>query len=147
MGEKGKLAEEIFATGKNCSQTVVLAFKDELGLSEDLIKKISIGFGGGFGRQREVCGAISGMTMVLSYLLSDGEDKLANYKIIQEACAEFKKEFGTLICAQLLDGIPVDKLPKPEERTKEYYEKRPCSEICAVAADITKEFLDKYKKQ
>ena len=146
MCNKGKLAEEIFATGKNCSQTVVLAFKDELGLSEELLKKISIGFGGGFGRQRLVCGAVSGMTMVLSYLLSDGEDKLANYEIIQKACKEFQDECGSLICAELLDGVTTDKSPKPEERTQEYYKKRPCAELCAIAAEITKKYLDEYKK-
>ena len=80
---KGEIAKNIFEQGVNCAQAVALAFKDEMGLTEDQIKKLIIGFGGGFGRQRLVCGAVSGMTMVLSYLKSDGEDKLAIYKIIQ----------------------------------------------------------------
>ena len=75
---KGQIAKENFESGMNCSQSVVLAFKDEMGLSEEQLKKLSIGFGGGIARQRQVCGAVCGMTMVLSYLKSDGNDKLEN---------------------------------------------------------------------
>ena len=89
---KGQLAKEIFMSGKNCSSAVMLAFKEELKLKQSDIEKLSIGFGGGFGRQRLVCGAVCGMTMVLSYLLSDGENKLAIYKIIQDACKDFKSQ-------------------------------------------------------
>lgn len=138
---KGELAREYFKSGVNCAQAVALAFKDELGMSEEQIKKIMIGFGGGFGRQRLTCGAVSGMTMVLSYLKSDGNDKLKCYELIQKACAEFKAELGSLICADLLEGkVQVDANPTPEERTKEYYAKRPCDQICAVAANITKKY-------
>ena len=139
---KGELAKNIFQSGRNCAQSVALAFKDELGLTEEQISKLIIGFGGGFGRQRLVCGAVSGMIMVLGYMLSDGKDSLSIYNIVQKACAEFKLELGSLICAELLDGINNDTNPKPEARTKEYYEKRPCADICQVAANI----VDKYLK-
>lgn len=139
---KGELAKNIFQSGRNCAQSVALAFKDELGLTEEQISKLIIGFGGGFGRQRLVCGAVSGMVMILGYMLSDGKDSLSIYNIVQKACAEFKLELGSLICAELLDGINNDTNPKPEARTKEYYEKRPCADICQVAANI----VDKYLK-
>ncbi|MBQ7348987.1 MAG: C_GCAxxG_C_C family protein [Clostridia bacterium] len=139
---KGELAKNIFQSGRNCAQSVALAFKDELGLTEEQISNLIIGFGGGFGRQRLVCGAVSGMVMVLGYMLSDGKDSLSIYNIVQKACAEFKLELGSLICAELLDGINNDTNPKPEARTKEYYEKRPCADICQVAANI----VDKYLK-
>jgi C_GCAxxG_C_C family probable redox protein len=119
----------------------VLAFEKEMGLSKDQLSKISIGFGGGFGRQRLTCGAVSGMTMVLSYLLSDGEDKLAIYKIIQNACAEVKAQLGSLTCAELLDGVTKDNSPIPDARTAEYYKKRPCAEICEICANITEKYL------
>jgi C_GCAxxG_C_C family probable redox protein len=139
---KGEIAKNIFEQGVNCAQAVALAFKDEMGLTEDQIKKLIIGFGGGFGRQRLVCGAVSGMTMVLSYLKSDGEDKLAIYKIIQDASKEFKEKVGSLICAELLDGnVVVTTNPQPDARTPEYYKKRPCSEIVEVAGDITEKYL------
>lgn len=140
---KGELAKEIFSTGKNCAQSVALAFQKELGLTEEQISKLSIAFGGGFGRQRLTCGAVSGLTMVLGYLLSNGEDKLAIYKIIQDACAEVKQELGSLVCAELLDGITSDSSPTPEARTAEYYKKRPCAEICRICADITDKYLKK----
>ncbi len=139
---KGQLAKQNFNSGLNCAQAVVLAFKDELGLTEEQLKKLSIGFGGGLGRQRLTCGAVSGMCMVLSYLKSNGQDKLAIYSIIQDACAQFKNKVGSLICADLLEGkVKVETSPVPEERTAEYYKKRPCAEICEIAADITAKFI------
>ena len=102
---KGQLAKQNFNTGLNCAQAVVLAFKDEIGLTENQLEKLSIGFGGGLGRQRLTCGAVSGMCMVISYLKSDGKDKLAIYSLIQQACEEFKREVGSIICAELLEGI------------------------------------------
>ena len=140
---KGELAKENFSKGMNCAQAVLLAFKDEIGLPEETLKKMIIGFGGGFGRQRLTCGAVSGMVAVLGALTSDGEDKLSIYSTVQKACADFIAELGTLSCAELLDGIPTDKSPLPEERTKEYYKKRPCAEICEIAANITQKYLSK----
>jgi C_GCAxxG_C_C family probable redox protein len=141
---KGELAIENFKTGLNCAQSVVLAFKEELKLDQETLKKLSIGYGGGVGRQREVCGAVLGMTMVLSYLLSDGNDKLAIYSIIQSACKEFKEEVGSIICRELLDGETLkDKSAIPEARTPEYYKKRPCAELCKLAVEITQKYLEK----
>ena len=80
---KGEIARNNFLAGDNCSVSVALAFKDELNLPENMIKKLFIGFGGGLARQRLVCGAVSAMTAVLSYLLSDGENKAEIYAIIQ----------------------------------------------------------------
>lgn len=140
---KGEIAYKIFKDGKNCAQSVALAFKDEMNLPKETVEKLIIGFGGGFARQRLVCGAVSGMVMVISYLKSDGKDKLAIYEIIQKACAEVKEKLGSLICAELLDQSDAVKTsPTPDARTEEYYKKRPCADICAIVADIT----DKYIK-
>jgi C_GCAxxG_C_C family probable redox protein len=139
---KGEIAYNLFKEGHNCSQAVALAFKEELQLNEDTIKKLIIGFGGGVARQRLVCGAVSGMVMVLSYLKSDGKDKTAIYSIIQQACAEVKKELGSLICAELLDSADAVRTdPKADERTAEYYKKRPCADICKLIADVTAKYL------
>lgn len=141
---KGERAYKLFKDGYNCSQAVALAFKEEMNLPEETVKRLIIGFGGGFARQRLVCGAVSGMVMVISYLKSDGKDKLAIYKIIQDACAEVKKSIGSIICAELLDeSDSVKTSPTPDARTREYYEKRPCADICKLVADVT----DKYIKQ
>ena len=138
---KGELAKANFEKGMNCAQAVLLAFKDEIGLPEETLKKFIIGFGGGFGRQRLTCGAVSGMVAVLSFLKSDGEDKLAAYSLVQQACADFISELGTLSCEQLLSGITSDKSPNPDARTPEYYKKRPCAEICEIAANIVKKYI------
>ena len=141
--DKGQIAVDNFKTGLNCAQAVVLAFKDEMGLDELTLKKLSIAFGGGLGRQRLTCGAVSGMCMVLGTLLSDGTDKLTIYDIVQKACADFKNEVGSIICADLLDGnILKDNSPKPEQRTEEYYKKRPCVELCRLASQITQKYLE-----
>lgn len=138
---KGQLAVDNFKSGMNCAQAVLLAFKDEIKIPEDQLKKLIIGFGGGFGRQRLTCGAVSGMVAVLGLLKSDGQDKLAIYSIIQQASNDFIAELGTLSCAELLEGITSDKNPNPEERTPEYYKKRPCAEICKIATEIAEKYL------
>lgn len=141
--DKGQLAIQNFKLGLNCCQAVALAFKEELGLDEQTIKKISIAFGGGLGRQRLTCGAVSGMCMVLGAKLSDGIDKLSIYKIVQDACAEFKEKVGSIICAELLDeNSAINTLPQPEERTEKYYAKRPCADLCKIAAEITQKYLE-----
>ena len=138
---KGYIAKNLFLNGKNCSVSVVLAFKEELGLPEEALKKLFLGFGGGLARQRLVCGAVSGMTAVISALCSDGDNKAEAYAVIQKACEDFKAEVGSVICAELLNGIAASNTsPVPEERTSEYYKKRPCADLCALAADIAEKY-------
>ena len=139
---KGEKAKGHFLQGLNCCQAVVMAFKDELGLSEEEIKRLTIGFGGGLARQRLVCGAVSGMTMVLGALKTDGKDKAQAYALIKDACDEFKAETGSIICAEMLSGeILKDKSTVPEERTPEYYKKRPCADLCYLAAEIAEKYI------
>ena len=139
---KGEIAKEYFLQGLNCCQAVVLAFKDELGLDETAVKKLAIGFGGGLARQRLTCGAVSGMVMVIGALKSDGNDKAAAYSLIKSACEEFKAETGSLICAEMLSGeILKDNSATPEKRTPEYYKKRPCADLCYLAAEIAEKHV------
>ncbi len=142
---KGEIAKKFFSEGYNCCQAVVLAFKDEIGLSTEVLEKLSIGLGGGLARLRLTCGAVSGMAIVLSALKSDGKDKLAIYELIRRAVADFEAEVGSIICSELLEGVPVKNQGTgiPEERTPEYYKKRPCGELCKLAADI----IEKYIKE
>ena len=139
---KGEIAKKYFLQGFNCCQAVVLAFKDELKLSEEEIKQITIGFGGDLARQRLTCGAVSGMAMVLGALKSDGQDKAAAYAMIKNACDDFKAETGSIICAEMLSGeILKDKSTVPEERSPEYYKKRPCADLCYLAAEIAETYV------
>ena len=109
-------------------------------------------FGGGIGRMRETCGAACGLFLVAGLKTgateaADREGKAANYAVVQELAAEFKKRNGSLICAELL-GLkkkePVSTIP--EERTAQYYSKRPCAKMVEEAARIWVEYLEKHPK-
>ena len=141
---KGEIAKKFFSEGYNCCQAVVLAFKDEIGLDKSDLEKLSIGLGGGLARLRLTCGAVSGMAIVLSALKSDGKDKLAIYELIRRAVADFESEVGSIICAELLDGVPIKNKGTgiPEERTQEYYKKRSCADLCKLAGDIAEKYIN-----
>lgn len=145
--ERGLIAKNYFLQGYNCSQSVVLSFADEIGLDKTAILKISSSFGGGIGRLREVCGAVSGMYLVLGYLRGyylpddyDGKKRL--YAEIQELAAIFKEKYGSIVCRELLAGVPKTNGALPEVRTPEYYKKRPCAEQIEYAAIILHSFLE-----
>lgn len=145
--ERVEKAKRLFKEGGyNCCQAVVLAYNDIFGIDDATAAAISSGFGGGMGRMREVCGAVSGMTMVLSNKFActdpnDKEKKAELYKLIQKAAGDFKAENGSIICRELLGLTEKCSCPVPEERTKEYYKKRPCSELVRIAAEITEKYL------
>ena len=141
-----ELAKKNFESGCNCAQAVLLAFSDRTGLDEATAMKLSASFGGGMGKLREVCGAVSGMFMAAGMIYADDhiptqEAKAAHYEKIRTLAARFKEENGSYICRELLEGVPVSKDAAPEERTEQYYKKRPCGELCAMAAQILDEFL------
>lgn len=147
--EKSKYApkaEALFREGYNCAQSVVLAFADKYDIDFATAAKVSSSFGGGLGRLREICGCVSGMSMALGLIQGysspkDTAGKANQYKLVQELAAAFKQENGSYICRELLFGITDDTNPTPEARTKEYYEKRPCPKLCAMAAAILEEKL------
>ena len=139
-------AMELFKQGYNCSQSVFLAFCDELNIDHDTALKISSSFGAGMGRLREVCGAVTGMFMVsgMKYGYTDTKDrvsKTAHYKLIQELANRFKAENKSYICAELLGIKPGPDSPVPEARTNEYYKKRPCVELVGCAAKIMEDII------
>ena len=146
--ERGLTAEQRFRNGCNCAQAVLLAFSDRTGLDEAAAMRIASGFGGGMGRMREVCGAVSGMFMAAGMVLGeDGvpgrEEKRALYATIQELAARFRAENGSIICRELLAGVATAPGGEPEARTEQYYRKRPCPELCRCAAEI----LDRYLRE
>lgn len=143
-----KQAGELFTQGYNCSQSVVAAWAEQVGLDRDTALKISSGFGGGMGRLREVCGAVSGAFMILSFKFgssdsSDGKAKAELYEIIQAFAKRFKEEngFDSIVCRDLL-GLPGASIPTPAPRTAEYYKKRPCKELVELSAGLLGEFIE-----
>lgn len=139
-------AKAYFEQGYNCAQAVVLAFSDEMGLDMDTAAKMASSFGGGLGRLREVCGCVSGMALAAGALMgySDPkarEEKAEHYARIQKLAGEFRERNGSIICRELLAGINNDTNPVPEERTENYYKKRPCAELAYMAAEILEQEL------
>ena len=137
---RGEIAESFFRKGYNCAQSVVMAFSDLTGIDEAASAKLASSFGGGLGRMREVCGAVSGMAIVAGILFGYDDPKVpgasaAHYALVQKLAGAFREETGSVICRELLgDTSPVKATPEP--RTPGYYKKRPCPELVSLAASI-----------
>lgn len=140
---------QLFAEGYNCAQSVVGAWADYYGLDLDTALRISSSFGGGIGRMRLTCGAASGMFMLagLETGTTDPKDREAkghNYQVVQQLAEEFRKEMGSITCGELLGLNKSEGTSVPDERTSEYYRKRPCKEIVGCASRIFGQFLSEH---
>ena len=152
IDERVEKAKRLFKEGGyNCCQAVVLAYNDVFGIDDQTAAAVSSGFGGGMGRMREVCGAVSGMVM-LAGLIRPATDptvkdwRTANYALVQEMAGEFKAINGSIVCKELLGLVPMgssqqvpQESPEPSDRTPEYYKKRPCEELVGISARIVGE--------
>ena len=140
----GMKAAELFLQGYNCSQAVAVAFCDVTELDEKFTARMVSSFGGGMGRLREVCGAVSGMFFVLGYLYgydTPGDEglKKALYVEVQALAAKFREECGSIVCREILKNPPSD--PNPSPRTAEFYKTRPCARMVLVAGRLMDEFI------
>ena len=151
--ERVARAVENFMAGYGCCQSVVAAFADLYGLDDILAKKIAAGFGGGVGRMRMMCGAVSGLVMLIGLDCgqtegSDREGKSACYKVVQDLLANSREQNGSLICAEILGINGYEKAQSnyiASERTAEYYKTRPCAAKVESAARIFAQYLrEKY---
>lgn len=152
MQDHREKAKELFGEGYNCAQAVFAAFCDETGMDFETALKLSSSFGGGMGRLREVCGAVSAMFMVagIKYGYTNPKDdttKQKHYELIQELAKKFKDKNGTIICRELLALQEQAISPVPSKRTKEYYESRPCSELVGDGAEIVDELIKEKLKE
>ena len=148
MSKQGDAAYTWFLKGYNCSQSVVAAFAPQLGLTEEMALRLSAGFGAGIGRMREVCGAFCGVVTVLSMVYADPadpKDKSRMYTLVQQAAEQYRacNGGGSIICRELLAkaGAAPAGGTAAEERTADYYKKRPCPELCRICADLCAEFI------
>ena len=139
-------AKDLFNNGYNCAQAVFCAFSDVMGIDEETALKLSSSFGGGMGRLREVCGAVSGAFMVLGCLYGytspkDDAAKKDHYSRIQQFAKEYALNNGSYICRELLGLKEAENSPVPTKRTEEFYKKRPCSELVYEAALMTQKYI------
>lgn len=140
-------SKQLFTEGYNCAQAVVGAYSDLFGFEPEMAMISLEGFGGGMGRMRLICGAVSGMVALVGMKYSKGiakdiQTRTKIYEKVREMIGEFTKRKGTIVCSELL-GLTGDanETAKPDERTKQYYEKRPCVDCVAECARIAEEFL------
>lgn len=141
--DHGTIAAEMFMRGYNCSQAVAVAFCDVTGLEPDFAARMASSFGGGMGRMREVCGAVSGMLMVAGLLYGyetpgDDASKKAHYARVQYLSGQFREQVGSIVCREILKNPSSD--PNPTPRTADFYKTRPCARLVALAGQI----LDAY---
>ena len=135
-----------FLEGYNCAQSVLLAFADDLGLEQETAARLASSFGGGMGRLREVCGALSASFLILGLRQgysspTDDEAKARQYAQVQEIAAQFRAIHGTILCRELLGLAEGPDVPTPSKRTTEYYESRPCERCIGDAAAIVERML------
>lgn len=146
MSQREERAAQHFLSGCNCAQSVLLAYADVLGLTEKQAAMVSVGFGGGMGRLRSHCGAYSAAVMLCGILEgpegAEKEHRPLTYARVQEMHRRFIERNGTISCAELLGRAGVPENPTPEERTPEYYAKRPCEGIIRRACQIIDEMMD-----
>ena len=143
----GEKAAELFMEGYNCAQAVLLAFSDVTGLEDVYAARMISSFGGGMGRLREVCGAVSGMLAVAGILYGyedpqDDQAKKEHYGLVQQLAEAFRQEAGSIICREILKNPPSD--PAPSPRTAEYYAQRPCARLVYLAASVLDDYMEKH---
>lgn len=141
MGIYSEKAANNFKSGYNCAQSVFLAFAEDFGFDKETALKLSSSFGGGMGRLREVCGAVSSMFAIAGLKHgytspNDDEAKAKHYELIQSLAEKFKSKYGTIICRELLELPEGSDSPIPSKRTEEYYQTRPCEAFIRYAAEI-----------
>lgn len=145
MSIHGDQAYENFMKGYNCAQSVALAYAKEMNLTPEQALTMSAGFGGGVGRLREVCGAFSGIVLVLGALYGspDPARKTALYTEVQALAERYRTENGgsSIVCRELLGLAKAEGSPVASPRTPEYYKKRPCPQLVRLAADILDEYI------
>ena len=142
-----ELAAELFLSDSNCAQAVLEAFSDVTGLEKSLAAKLASSFGGGMGRMREVCGAVSGMLLVAGLLYGydtpgDDSSKRQHYQLVQTLAGKFREQEHSIICREILKNPPSD--PNPTPRTDDFYKSRPCARLVALAADILDEYIQTH---
>lgn len=144
--KKADRAEELFRKGYNCAQSVLGAFAPELRMTQDQAMRLASAFGAGIGGLREVCGAVTGMTMAAGLLRgysqpTDSQGKQDTYQLTRQLVAEFEQRQGSFICRELLHLKKGESLPEPVVRTEDYYQQRPCLAAVRAAAELAEQAL------
>ena len=141
---KSERAISKFAGGYNCAQSVFFAFLEDLEIDQDTALKVASGFGGGMGRQGEVCGAVTGGIMALGAKHGRGEkeDPTAadvTYAKTREFMAQFASKHGSCLCRELLNGCDL----ATEEGQAAFREKDLKNKVCTPCVQSAVEMVEK----
>lgn len=150
IAQRVKKAEQLFLDGYNCSQAVTGALADIYAIPGEQSLRMAAAFGGGMGRMRLTCGAVTGMFLMAGYengqtKPGDNAQKMTNYKLVQQLAEAFRAENGSITCSELLamraaknkeNTVDCSTTPQPAERTEAYYHQRPCLVQIASAVRI-----------
>jgi C_GCAxxG_C_C family probable redox protein len=140
--EVRKLAEDSFASGLYCAESVVLALAKAQGIEHDFLTRMASGFCGGMARTCGSCGAVTGAIMGLGLALGrsgPGESVQPAYAATQRLIAEFEREFGSRDCRALLGcdlGTPEGQATFREKKLSER-----CANYTGRAAEIAADLL------
>lgn len=146
MVNHAEQARELFYQGYNCAQAVFCAYCDEMGMELEEAARLASSFGGGVGRLRELCGALSGAELALGFLRGYSDpgnqtEKTAHYAQVRELAERFRVRNGAIICRELLKDVKTTPGGEPEPRTPTFYATRPCLRLVGEAAGILEELL------
>ena len=148
MTNHAEIAKQLFFKGYNCAQSVFCAFTDVTGYDIDTSARMASSFGGGLGRLRETCGAVSAAALILGIVKGyddpdDYEAKKRHYALVREFADRFKEKNKSIICRELLmvASLNPESGGAPEQRSEEYYQKRPCPDLVYDAALILDEMI------
>lgn len=147
---KAERAKALFLEGYNCAQATFGAFAEDYGLDFNVAMTLSAGLGGGIGRLRETCGAVTGATLAVSlamgsFDLNNPDAKTAVYEEIRKVVEIFEEETGSIVCADMLGVTRRGDSPNAEPRTNEYYQKRPCADLVYLAASAADKIISELK--
>ena len=148
--EGKKSALQLFRNGYNCAQSVSSAFSDVFGADDQLLKAVSAGFGGGYGRMQRTCGAVSGGIMVLGLMHYDGGDVAGSKERAYAATAEFVRRFqdihGTIECSELL-GVDLHTEAGRQALRERNLTEAVCQAVIAEVCDILVAMLSDRDRQ
>lgn len=140
------LAVQNFRSGFNCAQSLFAAYAELFGIDRETALRMTSSMGAGIGRMREVCGAVSSMSLLLGLAEgnADPEDEEAKARIYartRELADSFRAQNGSIICRELLGMEGREQSAAPSARTPQYYATRPCAGLIASAAQILEHHL------
>lgn len=132
-----RAAEDSFASGLYCAESVLLAIADEMGVESELLPKVATAFCSGMARMGGTCGALTGAMMGIGLALgrSDASQSVQlSYGATQRLIQEFEQEFGSRDCHVLL-GCDLN-TPEGQATFKDQKLGQRCAKYTGTAAEI-----------